>query len=529
MSRRPSSARWLLTPLLLGACGPAHRDPPPTVPPSSSVAVVAPAPASSSAPTDPDPLVAVQERDVRWGSEQAPVTVVLFGALSDETSGRALRHLDALQRDLGPDRVRVVWKPLLTSSSQPFRRTEAEVVAGLSVVGGRDAAQKLLQVIARTEDTSNAVFTLGMSVVVAVVPDRDEAKLRASQVEALADVAGIEGLDPTRQQELKRRVLAGEFRDVVQQDAALASRLAVNDAPTLFVNGRRLTGLAPRAVLTSVVNEELRLAQELRAQGRTVAQAYALRTQQNAGQRQDFPLRRPPLKDGERRRVVLGQSPALGSPAALVTMVVFGGYGQEGERVVHRAALDLQQRHARDVRLVTKSGPWSAPGAFDSLVVDGPLMLDALQVRADRGDQAFWRVHRRLAGEPLWKEAEAKAEAKHPNFLWNDSLVLEVVRARLEMKPVEYSVTVQQALAADLAQSRELAITDCAVFLNGRVLNVPSSSDLVDDSEQKKLVLSLRTALDEELALARRRVAEGTKPAQLYETMMSSLPAPIDD
>ena len=136
---------WSLAVLVAG-CGPS-----PTEPQVAPVATVTPpasasAAASLSTPPPPRPLdarVPVRDSDARWGSDQAPVTIVVFGLIGvpDQTSGDA--KIDEMQRKFGPDKVRVVWKGLVVEDRLPGFK-QAQVVAGVARVGQGEVVRKFV-------------------------------------------------------------------------------------------------------------------------------------------------------------------------------------------------------------------------------------------------------------------------------------------------------------------------------------------------------------------------------------------------
>src|SRR5690349_18304398 len=73
--------------------------------------------------------------DPSWGDAAAPVSIVLISDFECPYCARVKPTLDRIEKEYGPQRVRVVWKnnPL---SSHPNARPAAEAAAAVHALGG---------------------------------------------------------------------------------------------------------------------------------------------------------------------------------------------------------------------------------------------------------------------------------------------------------------------------------------------------------------------------------------------------------
>jgi hypothetical protein len=103
--------------------------------------------------------------------------------------------------------------------------------------------------------------------------------------------------------------------------------------------------------------------------------------------------------------VPVGDSPVLGGPGALVTIVEFADFASPACGGVEPTLSALRAKYGDAIRLVWKN----APPAFQPAAE--PAAEAALEVRAERGDAAFWAVHDRLLAQRLTDGGAADVEA----------------------------------------------------------------------------------------------------------------------
>jgi protein-disulfide isomerase len=194
----------------------------------------------------------------------------------------------------------------------------------------------------------------------------------------------------------------------------------------------------------------------------------------------------------QRWTLPLGDSPTLGPADAPITLVEIGDFQCPYTRASQPHLKQILARYPNKVRLVWKDFPLAAHGQAD----DASQL--AREVRRQRGDEAFWKAYDRLF-----------------------ALAPQLGRPRLEGLAVELRLDVAQAKAAletgryraEIDRDIDTAVAAGAdgvpwFFVNGRLASEGDGPELDQ-------------VIEEELALARQRIAAGVPPAQLYQQLQS--------
>jgi protein-disulfide isomerase len=168
--------------------------------------------------------VTLTDADPSLGNPTAPVTIVEF---SDFQCPFCLSVVPTLKkiRDVYGDKVRLVWKdfPLTQIHPQAFKAGEA----------GHCAAEQ-----GKFWEFHDQVF----------------ANQQAMQPEDLKRYAAGVGIDAER---FTACLDTSKHAEIVRDGVAQGTRLGVNSTPTVFVNGRRVSGAQPYEVFAGVIDEEL--------------------------------------------------------------------------------------------------------------------------------------------------------------------------------------------------------------------------------------------------------------------------------
>ena len=168
--------------------------------------------------------VAVDAGDPVLGPATAPVTVVEFSDFQCPFCQRVAPTLKRV-RDAYGDRVRIVWKdfPLTSIHPQAFKAAEAAQCA--------HGQGKFWE-----------------------YHDRLFGNQQALQVESLKKYAADAGLDAAK---FSACVDTAKYGDRVQEQMGIGTRLGVGSTPTVFVNGRLVSGAQPYEVFAAIIDEEL--------------------------------------------------------------------------------------------------------------------------------------------------------------------------------------------------------------------------------------------------------------------------------
>jgi protein-disulfide isomerase len=168
--------------------------------------------------------VEVTADDPAIGSPSAPVTLVEFSDFQCPFCQRVAPTLKQVQETYG-DKVRVVWKdfPLTQIHPQAFKAGEAAHCAA-----------------------DQGKFW--------EYHDRLFANQQALQPSDLKKHAADLGLDATT---FASCLDSSKYGERVRDGVALGSRLGVNSTPTIYINGRVLSGAQPYETFAAVIEEEL--------------------------------------------------------------------------------------------------------------------------------------------------------------------------------------------------------------------------------------------------------------------------------
>jgi protein-disulfide isomerase len=195
--------------------------------------------------------VPVTAEDPMSGDRDALVTLVMFGNFQCPHSAKAQSDLATLKSELGPKKLRLVWKTLVVATHDKSR---AAGVAGAAVhtLGGNDAFFKFHDLAFK-----NRAF-LGPESYLAWGAEAGVDKLYLH--EALSDAA---------------------YERKVEADGLLAKSLGIDRTPTYVVNGVVTEGPTSLADLRAVVSTELRKAEAKVASGTPPARVYVAVSKEN--------------------------------------------------------------------------------------------------------------------------------------------------------------------------------------------------------------------------------------------------------
>ncbi len=167
--------------------------------------------------------VAIAAHDPSRGPADAPVTIVEFSEYQCPFCARVTPTLKALEQKYGKQ-VRFVFKDFpLQNHLQAPKAAEAAHCAG----------------------DQGKYWELH---------DRLFANQQLLQVPELKKHAAAVGLD---QAAFDQCLDAGKHTDNVQADIELGTKMGVGSTPTLYINGRLVTGAQPQALFESIIDEEL--------------------------------------------------------------------------------------------------------------------------------------------------------------------------------------------------------------------------------------------------------------------------------
>ncbi len=296
------------------------------------------------------------------GPDTARVTLVAFTDFQCPFCGRAVSTIEALRARLGED-LRVVFRhfPL------PFHG---------NAMGAHEAAQE--------------AFAQGGAEAFWQMHDRLFTNQRALGAADLERYAGEIGLDTDR---FRQALRDHRHRPVVEADIELGRRLGVRGIPTFFLNGRRLVGAQPLDRFVALANEVGARAQTELDSGTAPGDLYAALIAGGVRAVDDARPQRaqaPPGDELPSAPPIPDHAPRRGSRDAAVTIQVFSDFecpfcGRVNP-TLERVLRDYEGR----VQVVFRHMPLPMH-RHARLAAEA-----AIEIRAQGGDEAFWRFHDRL-------------------------------------------------------------------------------------------------------------------------------------
>lgn len=165
-------------------------------------------------------------------------------------------------------------------------------------------------------------------------------------------------------------------------DGDLAMDLQARGTPHFFVNGRRIAGAQPIERFQTMLEEEFAKVAALRAQGLTGAPYEMLQAR----------AQRPPGLVAVHVEPPDATTPSVGPHDAPILVQMFSDFECGYCRQVMTTLDQLRQRHPERVRIVWRHLPLSFHRHARIAA------RAAMEVRAQRGDEAFWQFARMLFG-----------------------------------------------------------------------------------------------------------------------------------
>jgi protein-disulfide isomerase len=412
---------------------------------------------------DSDSPIPISSKDPMWGKRDAPVTVVIYSDFQCPFCSRVEPTLKQVRETYGPDKVRLVWKnnPL---PFHPNAKPAAEAAQGVFATSGSDAFWKF-------HDTAFA--NQG-----ALGPD---SYVKWAQEAGVKDIAAYKaGLD------------SHKWADKVDKDLNDGKSAGVQGTPSFFVNGSFINGAQPFDNFKKTIDQELQKAQAKIAAGTPKSRVYVEMTKENK-KAAPAPKEEEEEKEDDKTvfKIPVGNSPVLGSPNALVTIIEFSDFQCPFCSRVEPTLKGLRDKYGDKLRLVWKNEPLPFHNRAE------PAAEVALEVRSEKGDKGFWEIHDKLF--------------ENQKDLSDDAIVklgTETGASGDKLKKAISDHTHKKVLDADTDLSEDFQASGTPhFFVNGR--------RLVGAQPQEKF----EKIVDEEIKKAQDLIAKGTKPSEVYDTL----------
>ena len=197
----------------------------------------------------------------------------------------------------------------------------------------------------------------------------------------------------------------------------------------------------------------------------------------------------------ERFKVPVGNGVSTGSPGAKVTVIEFSDYQCPFCGRVEPTIDQIKRTYGKDVRVVFKHNPLPMhPQA-------GPASRATMAAR-EQGDDKFWKLH-----ELLFRNQDKLDDANLERLAGEAGLNVGKWKNDLAQNKAKYDAQIQ----ADQAEASKYGASGTpSFFINGRPLSGAQPFD------------SFKKIIEEELVAADRVLKAGTRPEQIYATLIQN-------
>jgi protein-disulfide isomerase len=197
-------------------------------------------------------------------------------------------------------------------------------------------------------------------------------------------------------------------------------------------------------------------------------------------------------------KVMPGNSPSQGNPNALVTIVEFSDFQCPFCSRVEPTLNAVKAKYGDKVRLVWKNEPLPFHPAAE------PAAEAAMEVRAEKGDKGFWDAH-----DKFFASQKDLMNGKEPNIDNIIKIASEAGGSADKIKAAITNKTHKKDIDADKEMSEDFQASGTPhFFINGRRLVGAQPEEKFDK------------IIDEEIKKAQDLISKGTKPADLYATLV---------
>ncbi len=328
-----------IAPVMIQGAAPQQPPPPPPPPP----------PAASKVPFRSD--------DPARGAKNAKVTIVEFSDFQCPFCSRVGPTLKQLEQAYGKD-LRIVWK------HQPLPFHPNAMPAAEAAEAARDQG-KFWQM-------HDLMFA-------------EQQQLAPAKYEAWARQIGLDV------RKFKAAIESHRFRSRIEEDSKLGGSVGASGTPTLFVNCRQIVGAQPYDRFKTMVDDELKKADQLVKKGVKVdGKFYERICEENvkaAGAAPTAAAPSQPAPSGPAQIALRVDDPVKGNPRAPVTIVEFSDFQCPYCSRAEATLRQVEQAYGEKVRFAWKHEPLPMhPNALPA----------ALAAEAAREQGKFWQMHEKL-------------------------------------------------------------------------------------------------------------------------------------
>ena len=307
--------------------------------------------------------VVVGENAPVKGPATAPVTIVLFSDFQCPFCSKVEPTLEEVMKAY-PDKVRIVWK----NNPLPFH-PRAEPAAELAWEAKQQKGDKGFWA------AHDMLF-------------KNQQKLAD---EDLLGYAKELGLDVDK---VKAAMSDHKYAAAFSADQDQADDLQAQGTPHMFINGRRIVGAQPIDAFKSLIDEEMKKANDLLGKGVKPADLYNEIIKDG---------KEPPPPEKKAVEAAPADAPAKGAKDAKVSFYIYSDFQCPFCKRVEDTLKEVEKSYGDKIKMVWRHKPLP-------MHKDAPLASEAAQeVFKQKGNEAFWKYHDRLFKEQGGQEALLRA------------------------------------------------------------------------------------------------------------------------
>ncbi len=275
----------------------------------------------------------------------------------------------------------------------------------------------------------------------------------------------------------KSSVDAHDCKARIEADSKYGQSVGANGTPTFFINGRQVVGAQPYEQFKTVIDQEIKHADDLLKKGTPKNKLYEAAVDDNVKNVPAAAPGQPPQQQqpgapnpNDRKTVDISGAPVKGSPKAPVTLVVFSDFQCPFCGRAEPTVKQIEDQYKDQVKVVWKNQP---------LPFHPNAMPAAKAAMAAYKQGKFWEMH-----DKLFSNQQALSDAVYAQYA--KELGLDIAKFNADLNSPEIQASIQK----DMQQGASLGANGTPTFfINGRQLvgaqPIDQFKQVIDDELKK--------------------------------------------
>ena len=354
------------------------------------------------------------------GAKDALVTIVQFSDFQCPFCSRVEPTIDQIMKEYA-GKVRVAWRNL----PLPFHNNAKPAAIAAMAANQQGKFWQMHEILFKNQQA-----------------------LAAADLEKYAQEIGLNVA------KFKAAIEDKKLAEAIDAEAAMGGKIGARGTPAFFINGRFLSGAQPLERFKSVIDEELKKAEELAKKAGGKAKVYdALMKTAKAEVGGGAPAAGGEApKPGPAKKVEVGNAPTRGPKNAPITVVLFSDFQCPFCGRVEPSIGELEKAYPGKVRVAWKNFPLS----FHN---NAKPAAEAALAAHEQGK--FWQMH-----DTLFKNQQALGAGDLEKYA--KDIGLDMAKFKAAMESHKFAAAVE----ADMKQGSTLGVEGTpATFVNGQFLS----------------------------------------------------------